>query len=264
VALLRDVSDRRRLETRVVASCRLSSLGALAGGLAHEINNPLAFVVASVSHAQRELSGGLAALDARRLEEVRAALRDARDVAMRVAGTVRDLGALARPTCAGRSGAVDVNRAVELVLRTARSELEARCRVETAPGEVPGIPGEESRVVLVLLNLALNAAQAIPEGAADRNEVRITTRVAEDGRVLVEVADTGEGIPPENLGRIFEPFFTTRPGCSGLGLTICQGIVAQMGGEIRVESQIGRGTRLQVLLPAAPRGDGRARRPAHA
>jgi signal transduction histidine kinase len=253
VALYRDVTDRRRMEARLAATDRLASLGTLAAGLAHEVNNPLALVTASVTHALRELGGGPSALDARRLAELRGALEDAKEGAGRIAGIVRDLAAMARPARPGSPEPVDVNHAVEVVLRMARNELRHRCRVETALGKVPPVPGDESRIAQVLLNLVVNAAQAIPEGATARNEIRIVTGLAQDGRVRVEVADTGVGIPPESLGRIFEPFFTTRSGGSGvgLGLPVCQGIVAGLGGEIRVESEVGKGTRVEVLLPAA-------------
>jgi PAS domain S-box-containing protein len=253
VALFRDLTDRKRMEARVAACDRLASLGTLAAGLAHEVNNPLALVVASLTHALREVAGGPSSLDARRLEDLRVALEDAKEGAGRIAGIVRDLAALARPSRPGASGPVDVNHAVEVVLRMARNELRHRCRVETALGKVPPVAGDESRIAQVLLHLVVNAAQAIPEGDASRNEIRIETGLEPDGRVRVEVADTGVGIPPESLGRVFEPFFTTRPGGSGagLGLSVSQGIVASLGGEIRVESEVGKGTRFRILLPAA-------------
>jgi PAS domain S-box-containing protein len=271
VALFRDVTDRKRMEARLVASDRYASLGTLAAGLAHEINNPLAFVTASITHALREIAGGPSAIDARRLEDLRGALQDAKEGAGRIAAIVRDLGALARPARPGETEPVDVNHAIGVVLRTAGNELRQRCRVETTLGEVPPVRGDESAIAQVLLSLVVNAAQAIPEGAAARNEIRISTRLGEDGRVLVEIADTGVGIPPESLGRVFDPFFTTSPGgsASGIGLSVSQGIVAGLGGEIRVESEVGKGTRFQVHLPAAhpaesPTAPSRASKPVDA
>jgi PAS domain S-box-containing protein len=254
VALLRDVTARKRLEGRVLLSDRLASLGTLSAGLAHEINNPLAFVVASVAHAARELESG-AALDGTRREDVLRALRDAQDGAGRIGALVRDLGAFARPQEAPGIGPVDVNRVLGLALRMARNELAHRARVVTALAEVPPVAASESRLAQLFVNLLVNAAQAIPEGAAAANEVRITTRVHDGGRVAVEIADTGGGIAPEHLARIFDPFFTTKHagGGTGLGLSICHGIVTSLGGEIRVDSAPGKGSRFLVLLPVDAR-----------
>lgn len=112
--------------------------------------------------------------------------------------------------------------------------------------------GNESRLGQVLLNLLINAAQAIPEGAPRENTVEARLR-AEGGNVAVEIRDTGKGIPPENLQRIFDPFFSTKPARegTGLGLAICQSIITAMRGEITVESTVGKGTSFRVLLPAA-------------
>ncbi len=120
----------------------------------------------------------------------------------------------------------------------------------------------EQRLGQVFLNLLVNAAQAIPEGNAAGNQVRVATRLDGD-RVVVEVQDTGAGMPPQVRDRIFDPFFTTKPAGvgTGLGLTICHGIVAGLGGDIQVDSEVGVGTTFRVRLPAsasnrAPAGEG--------
>jgi two-component system, NtrC family, sensor kinase len=104
----------------------------------------------------------------------------------------------------------------------------------------------------VFLNLLINAAQAIPAGQPDRNEIRVKLRSVQD-HVIVEVRDTGAGIPPEMRSRIFDPFFTTKPvGVgTGLGLFVCQGIITRFGGEISVESEVGQGTTFRVIFPTA-------------
>jgi signal transduction histidine kinase len=109
------------------------------------------------------------------------------------------------------------------------------------------------RLAQVFVNLMVNAAQAMPEGPADANEIRLSTR-ASDGWVEVAVADTGTGIAPEHLDRVFQPFFTTKPEGvgTGLGLPICRDIVQALGGTIAVESALGRGTVFTVRLPVAP------------
>jgi CheY-like chemotaxis protein len=110
----------------------------------------------------------------------------------------------------------------------------------------------------VVLNLLVNAAQAMPEGNADHHEIRVATRTAANGRVIIEVADTGCGIPRENLTRIFDPFFTTKPvGVgTGLGLAICHGIVSELGGRLDVESEVERGTTFRIELPATAASSG--------
>ena len=115
--------------------------------------------------------------------------------------------------------------------------------------------GNEGRLVQVFLNLLINAAQAIHGNAPNRNEVRLATCVDAQGRIAVEISDTGIGIPEEILPRIFDPFFTTKPvGVgTGLGLSICHSLVAAMGGSIEVASKVGVGTRFLILLPAAER-----------
>jgi CheY-like chemotaxis protein len=122
--------------------------------------------------------------------------------------------------------------------------------------EVPPVDANEARLGQVFLNLMVNAAQAIPEGDAENNVIEVSLRVDASGRVVVGVCDSGSGIPPENLGRLFDAFFTTKPiGVgTGLGLPICHRIVSGLGGEIRVESQVGKGSTFSVLLPrsAAP------------
>jgi CheY-like chemotaxis protein len=130
------------------------------------------------------------------------------------------------------------------------NEIRHRARLVKDYGQTPTIDANESRLGQVFLNLLVNAAQAIPEGNAERNEIRIVTR-AKDGWVVIDISDTGAGIPPERLARIFEPFFTTKPvgEGTGLGLSICHGIVGSLGGEITVSSRIGEGTTFQVTLP---------------
>jgi signal transduction histidine kinase len=131
------------------------------------------------------------------------------------------------------------------------NEIRHRARLIKAYGDTGPVGANESRLGQVLLNLIVNAAQAIPEGDADRNEIRIATKPSPTGEVIVEVSDTGSGISKENLGRIFDPFFTTKPvGVgTGLGLAICHRLVAELGGHIAVESELGKGTLFRLTLP---------------
>src|SRR5262249_29711589 len=124
-------------------------------------------------------------------------------------------------------------------------------------GDVQEVEANESRLGQLVLNLFVNAAQAIPEGRADHNEIRIVTSRSEGPppRVVLEVRDTGSGMPPEIISRIFDPFFTTKPATlgTGLGLAICHRIVRDLGGEIHVESELGKGSVFRVMLPIAKR-----------
>jgi signal transduction histidine kinase len=134
----------------------------------------------------------------------------------------------------------------------AAHELRGRARVVEDCADIPPVQGNAARLGQVFLNLIINAAQAIAPGRAEENEIRVTARLGELGRVTVDVSDTGSGIAPEILERIFEPFFTTKPvgEGTGLGLAVCRSVVTSMGGDITVESQLGRGTTFRITLPA--------------
>ena len=252
IAVGRDVTERRRAEAelkrasdRLAVADRMASVGTLAAGVAHEINNPLTYVIANLAAATE----GTAAIPGVP-PELRQALAEAREGAERVRRIVGELRTFSRPDEAAR-GPLDVRRVLDAAVNLARHEIRHRAQVVKCYEDVPAVEANESRLAQAFLNLVVNAAQAIPEGHADENEIRIGTRLAE-GRVRVEVSDTGAGIPPENLGRIFDPFFTTKPvGLgTGLGLSICHGIVSSLGGEIRAESAAGKGSIFTVFLPA--------------
>jgi PAS domain S-box-containing protein len=254
IGTLSDVTEKRRLQAQLIQSDRMASMGTLAAGVAHEINNPLAYVVANLGWVTQALGGASpgAAIPPEDHAEMREALEEARSGAERVRAIVRDLKTFSRADEPAR-GPTDVRRVLESALNLARNEIRHRARVVTDLGEVPTVEASEHRLGQVFLNLLINAAQAIPEGRAHQNQVRAVTRADDRGWAVVEVHDTGIGIPPEHLTSIFEPFFTTKPAGvgTGLGLAICHGIVTGLGGEIRVASQPGRGSVFQVLLPPA-------------
>ena len=246
--IVRDITERRRLELQLQLADRMASVGSLAAGVAHELNNPLAYVLANLDFALTELShpqpDGA---------EVRHALAEAREGGVRMRQIVRDLKTFARGHESDRE-LVDVRRVLQTAVGLAQNEIRLRARLSLELADVPPVRGSEHRLGQAFLNLLVNAAQAISPGAPDRNLVNASTAVAEDGRVVVEVTDTGAGIPAEVLPRIFDPFFTTRPVGSGtgLGLAIVHAIVTDVGGEVRVHSEPGQGTIFTVLLPPAP------------
>jgi signal transduction histidine kinase len=247
-------AEQRRMHERLLISDRMASVGTLAAGVAHEINNPLAAICANLELAALAVAELAASPGADpRVQEVVDELRDAREASERVRQIIRDLKIFSRAPDEERRGPVDVRQVLESSLRMAWNEIRHRARLVKEYASVPPVDANEARLGQVFLNLVVNAAQAIPEGDAEHNAIRVTTDLDEGGRVRVEVRDTGAGIPPENLGRIFDAYFTTKPlGVGmGLGLSICHRIVRGLGGEIEVDSVVGVGTVVRVLLPRA-------------
>ncbi len=275
-----DITEQKRIHEHLLVSDRMASVGTLAAGVAHEINNPLAAVMANLEFFSAELSatqdllrsveGAKTFAVTKRQQEVplvailndlKEPVDEARDALERVRQIVRDLKTFSRSDDEKRVP-LDVRRVIESSLRMAWNEIRHRARLVKEYGDVTSLEANESRLGQVILNLIVNAAQAIQEGNSERNEIRIATKM-DRGRVAIEIRDTGVGIPPENIPRIFDAFFTTKEmGIgTGLGLAISQRIVTLMGGEIAVESEVGRGTAFRVLLPPAdpnaiPRRDG--------
>ncbi|MBI2569226.1 MAG: response regulator [Candidatus Schekmanbacteria bacterium] len=254
LALVSDLTELKNAHAQLMASDRMASIGMLAAGVGHEINNPLTAVIGFLQLANTKVTsmlrdGGPYA----DLERIRDDLGEALAGGLRVAQIVRDLKIFSRHH-EEPPGPVDIHAVLDSSLRMAWNEIRHRARLHKEYGDVPPVLGNESRLGQVFLNLVVNAFQAIPEGRADENEIRV--RTAHDGseRVRVEVADTGCGIPPQILDRLFTPFVTTKPAGmgTGLGLSICQRIVSDLGGEIRVESRVGHGTVFRVFLPVAP------------
>ncbi len=246
-------AERRKLQDQLVISDRMASMGTLAAGVAHEINNPLACVVANLDLAVRDLTRmaeklGLG-LD---FDDVREELGDARSAAERIRNIVRDLKIFSRAHD-DELGPVDAARVLESTLRMAWNEIRHRARLVKNYAPTPPVQASESRLGQMFLNLVVNAAQAIEEGRAEDNEIRIATSTDTNGFVVVEIADTGSGMPPEVVERLFTPFFTTKPvGVgTGLGLSICHRLVTGFGGTIEVDSAPGRGTTFRISLPPA-------------
>ena len=238
---------------------RLSSLGMLAAGVAHEINNPLTYVLANVGFVAdrldrlgRSLPKGVTLQWADELGELAAALAEAQEGALRVRRIVRDLRIFSERD-EERSISVDLHRALESAIDVAKSEIGARARLVKQFGPVPPVDANETRLAQLFVNLLVNAAQAIPSGDAEANEIRVVTETDDGGRAVVRVRDSGGGIESAAIGRVFDPFFTAKPlgGGLGLGLFVCHGIVRALGGEISVESAPGQGTTFRIALPAS-------------
>jgi PAS domain S-box-containing protein len=263
VAVMRDVTKEKLAQEQLMISDRMASVGMLAAGVAHEINNPLAAALLNLELANEALASDAGGDPAERERDVRDSLADARSAVARVREIVNDLRIFARQEEDSAERA-DVREALESSLRMAFNEIRHRARVVRDYGPVPIIRGSEARLGQVFLNLIVNAAQAIPEGKIHENVIRVATRTDAEGRAVIEVTDSGVGIRPEDLPNLFTPFFTTKPPGigTGLGLAICQRIIAQMGGAIEVQSELGKGTTFRVILPPSDPPEEPARRAA--
>jgi two-component system cell cycle sensor histidine kinase/response regulator CckA len=254
--------ERRRLLGRLEEAERFAALGRLAASVGHEINNPLAYVAMNVDQAMSEVDrlfaggdSGDGPGDLPSSPLLPALLRECRVGLDRIRDVVRDLQHLSRRAEVRRE-TFSLYDLVEESLAMARNQVEHRARVRKRYADGLRVYGDRSALGQVVLNLILNAAQALPEGRAQANEVTLTT-YARDGHVHVEVADSGPGIPPQVLPHIFDPFYTTKPigEGTGLGLAVSCRIVTDHGGRIDVESEVGRGSLFRVVLPAAPTPD---------
>jgi len=249
VLVARDERALQDAQAQLHLSDRLTAMGTVTAGIAHEINNPLAFIIANLSFVSEELALLGGSKPDPHLEEIHRALAASRCGAERVKAIVRDLRAFSRSTDKQRAP-LALPRVVEAAVGLIRNELRHSARVELHFDPTPAVDANEGRLVQLFLNLLQNAAQAIPPGAADSNSIRIATGTDRLGNAFVSIKDSGAGIAPENLSRVFEPFFTTKPvGVgTGLGLSICQKIVSSMGGRIDVSSEPGCGCEFRVML----------------
>jgi signal transduction histidine kinase/CheY-like chemotaxis protein len=236
VGVDQDTTKNKEVAARVFFSDRMVSIGTLAAGVSHEINNPLATIAANLQMLR----------DGQDMSLIESALASVD----RIRSIVRGLGAFSRRGGEQRSS-VDPSRVLELAISLATSELRHRARLVTKLGPLPHVSADEARLGQVFINLLVNAAEAIPEGNANDNEVRVTSYTDAAGWAIVEVRDTGAGIPREIEARIFDPFFTTKSvgRGTGLGLSICHGIVRSLGGDISFRSENGKGTTFVVALP---------------
>jgi signal transduction histidine kinase len=256
---LRDLREVESLRNRLVTSDRLAALGKLAAGIAHEINNPLAFVRANLSHLQShwlKIRGPLRRGEIVPQEDLRGMLAEADELIEeslegvdRAAEIVRGVRGFSHAGSSARNP-VDLNELLEQVLVMAGPRLRGRVELERDYGELPPVYCAAQQIKQVLLNLVVNAAQAL----GDQGRIRVST-LLEESFVEIEVADDGPGIPAHIRERIFDPFFTTKAvgEGTGLGLGIALEIVHGHGGNILVDSEPGEGTRFRVRLPVDAR-----------
>ena len=255
-ALLHAIEDvlrgrERQLEpARIAQAERLAALGTLAAGMAHEINNPLTYVLLNLDCAMRSLELLSDESNRRQVEEVERLVRSAQEGAERIRGITSGIRAFSRAEDTRRVP-LDVRSVLDSALRMVMHEIRHRARLSKVYRDVPLVLASEGRLGQVFLNLLTNAVQALPEEDATAHEIRLVTSTDDEGNAVLEISDTGCGIPRHLLGRIFEPFFTTKPigHGTGLGLSISHGIVRSIGGEISVASEVGTGSRFRVVIP---------------
>lgn len=279
ITIVRDITEELEVQARLAQSDRLGSIGMMAAGVAHEIENPLTYVLNNVeslvqdlplvldalawcrSYIARKLApadasdilGNVGALLDRGLpEDLLDSANEAADGARRVRRIVRDMKMFARVE-EDSFVQVPLNAVLESAINISHGEIKLRARLVKELGKVPNIFCSEGRLCQVFLNLLINAAQAIEEGDPMGNEIRVRTW-ADGEDVFAEVRDTGCGISDGQRARLFEPFFSTKPGGlgSGLGLALTLSIVKEYGGRIEVHSIPGEGSRFIVQLPRSP------------
>jgi nitrogen-specific signal transduction histidine kinase/CheY-like chemotaxis protein len=250
----RDVTEEHQAEERLLAASRLASIGTLAAGVGHEINNPLTYVLGNLDRVLELILAPGASADPRAtIAQSFELIAEARDGAQRIAEIVADLKLLSGPE-RDELVAVDVDAAVERALTIVASQLVSRGRVLKTLGGPPPAVAAEARLVQAVINLLLNAAQALPSDGGN-GEIEIATTSAAD-EVVVSVSDTGAGIPESVRRQIFEPHFTTKrtSGGTGLGLWVVRRIIEAFGGRVDVESEPGRGSTFRLILRAAETG----------
>jgi PAS domain S-box-containing protein len=248
VGLRRDVTEKTRTEHALRISERMASVGALAAGIGHEINNPLTYVLISLRFAQAELQredspGPAPVLDA---------LARAVEGAERVSAIVKELRVFSRPDDRTLS-VIDPRAVLDSALRMVDNDIRHRAQLVRDFRAVPEVVGNDARLSQVFVNLLVNAVQALESCERERSEITVRTSTDDQGFAVIEISDTGVGIEPQHLNKIFDPFFTTKAvGLgTGIGLSICHGIVKSMNGAIAVDSKLGHGSVFRVRLPSA-------------
>lgn len=246
MVVARDLSQRRLDQSRLIVADRSASVGTLSAGVAHEINNPLAYLLLNLEYLIRELPE--ADLNTLEVGHMRERLAESRHGAERVGHILKELGSLSARRRTRRHG-LDLAGILQRALRTVEREISERARVVVSNDGVPCVDADPHSLEQLFVNILANAGQALPATSPGSGEISVRLHTGEDGSALVDVSDNGTGIAPEHQSRIFDPFFTTKPTGTGLGLPISHAIVRSFGGQISVESQVGRGTTFRISLP---------------
>jgi signal transduction histidine kinase len=252
-----EMAERRRAEAQLIMASRMSSVGVVAAGVAHEINNPLTYLLGNLDLLRASLAASRARNQPPELEVLLGMAERSIEGAERVRLIVRDLKSFSRPD-SEELEAVNLLEVIDSVLRLAAHELKHRARIireHTEP--LPPVLGNASRLSQVLLNVVANASQAMSEGNPERDSLTVRTRVLEGGAwVEVCLRDSGVGMDRATLDHAFDQFFTTKrkSAGTGLGLSLCRKIIEGFGGSIQLRSEPGHGTEVTILLPRYQEG----------
>ena len=265
VVIAHDLTGEKLMHAKIRQADRLVSLGLLAAGVAHELNNPLAYVLLSLSQVRRWLKESLDKPDTNRLKSAVELVEQSLEGTERMRLILGDLRAFSRQDDL-QSSHLDVCAVLDAVIPMAEHLIRPRATLTRDYEPVPLIRANEARLGQVFVNLLANAAQAIPEGSPRAHDIRVAVRAEGASKILIRVSDTGVGMPPEVLERAFEPFFTTKSADAGtgLGLSVCMGIVQGLGGTIAAQSEAGRGSSFTVTLPVYEQLTAEPQLPAHA
>ena len=261
-----DVTEARRLQLGIIQEDRIRAMGTMAASVAHEINNPLTYVLAGLEGAEQKLESlstdietlnrsGFHAVattaSLRGISRLKEFLHPVVEGTRRIRDVTRELRTFTRPDDE-RMEQIDVADVVRSVLSLLRKEIEARARLVQEICPSPKVRANEGRLVQVLTNLLMNAWQALPAPDPTRHEIGVRTG-SQGGDVLIEIWDSGGGVPPHLREKIFEPFVTTKAigSGTGLGLFVCRNVINALRGRITVEDAPGGGALFRVILPAA-------------
>jgi PAS domain S-box-containing protein len=246
----RDVTERKREEQRLLQADRLSALGLLASGMAHAINNPLTYVILNLDHLSRRLPG--MAGDSESLQDVMARLAEAREGADRMATIVKRMRTFAR-TDESSTRVLDLRTVLESVVDLVGHEVHHRGRLTTRFEDVPPVLANESKVEQICLSLLLFAAQMLPDDAAKRHEVRLSLAADDRKFAVLEIVCEGCDVSEIDIEKLFDPFAASDEGrMLGFGLSVCSGLVEQLGGQIEAEPLPGTGLLLRTAIPCVP------------
>jgi PAS domain S-box-containing protein len=246
IYIYRDITELRELQEQIIHAEKLATLGQLAAGVVHELNNPLTSISVYSDYLLKKATSTVT--DEADVEKLRRIVASAD----RILKFTRDLVSYARPSTE-KPVALDITQVIDQgIVFCSHLIDETGATVEREyEANLPAVYGVKGQLVQVLVNLITNACHAMPVGAG---KLHIDVRAAGDGRLSLRISDTGRGIPEENLKRVFDPFFSTKGEGqgTGLGLSIVRNIIEQHRGEIRVSSEVGRGTTFELVLACRP------------
>jgi two-component system NtrC family sensor kinase len=245
VSMIQDVSERHTAQGRMLEAERMAIIGAIAAGVAHEINNPLTYVLLHLRSLRRALPRWH--LDTRTADDADKLLAEAEGGAERVRVIVRDLMALARGH-ADADGSIDVDQVVEGAVRIIAPSMQHRAKVVRERATVPAVGGDETRLAHAVLSMLLFAGAGFSSDDPSKNTIEVKVGT-EAGMVYVEVSDNGEDLAPERIARAFEPFYAPRGGGPAAGLAVAHGAAVGLGGEATLTRRDGGGAVMRLVLP---------------